>query len=60
MKSKRWKRRNRHTRPEWVLGWSYAEEHTRCYGGWHIAACRDNQVVVLDNDGYIWSWYTVY
>lgn len=58
MKSKRWKRRNRHTRPEWVLAWNYADEHTQYYGGWHYACIRQSQIVIV-NELSIWSWYTI-
>jgi len=48
MKSKRWKRRNRHTRPEWVNAYS---AKAWFYGTWRYLVIYKDKVCVLDRFG---------
>ena len=54
MKSKRWKRRNRHTRPEWVRAWRSAEVSSWYYTEWHFPVLIKNQIAISDGQGFAW------
>ena len=55
MKSKRWKRRNRHTRPEWVKGYRFLELEDWWFPmGLYLTLC-EGRFYVSDNMGNRWT-----
>ena len=54
MKTKRWKRRNRHTRPEWVEAYRVVERYNWYYDTLHYLVVYKDNVCISDRFGNKW------
>ena len=54
MKTKRWKRRNRHTRPEWVEGYKLIEINNWYYNDWHYLTFYKGDFAISNTCGHKW------